>query len=128
MTRASSRRAAQHERDTARALGSVRTARRGSYRREPDLAPIVARGLRLAPECKVRSTLRTLLSWLQQAEGYQPGAAPLVIARDGAGEQIAIMRLDHWLVLAGLDGAQLPTRHRPTRREPRQTTWGWAHE
>lgn len=126
MTRASSRRAAQHERDTARALGTVRTARRGSYRREADVAPIVARGLRLAPECKVRASLRTLLRWLEQAEGYVPGAAPLVVARDHAGEQIAIMRLDHWLVLAGLDNAELPTRHRPTRREPRQTSWGWA--
>jgi hypothetical protein len=98
----------------ARALGSVRNS--STWQLPPRARPRSHRRAWSSARARVQGPLDAAHAALVAAAGRggtSPVPLPLVIARDGAGEQIAIMRLDHWLVLAGLDGAQLPTRHRP---------------
>lgn len=119
--RRSLRRAAAHERDVARAIGSRRTATIGSRRSEADVAPIVVRGMRLAIEAKLRGRLPALITrGLEQARSYARGAVPVVVAREIGGRAIVCMDLAAWCELVGLDVAAMPARHTPTRRDARQ--------
>lgn len=120
--RASLRRAADHERSTAREIGSRRTAVIGSRRREQDIATIQIAGEPVVPECKRRKRApKVIVDGLRQAAGYKRGAVPLVVIREDGGESVACLWLSDFCRFVGLEPAQLPTRHRSTPRDPRQT-------
>lgn len=114
------RRASDLERDTARALGTERVHReRGKS--APDVKPIVVGNTRLVAECKVRRRLPALIvSALQQAQAYSPGAVPIAVVREHRGPAIVCLDLDAFVMLLGLDPIVLPTVHRPTPRSAKQ--------
>lgn len=116
-----SRAAAENERMVARALGAVRVARRGSYRKEQDVSTIDARGVRLCPEAKLRASAKALTAWLNQADGYSAGAPLVVLRVRNGGEAIAILRLATFVEIAGIEPMELPTKHKVTKRNPKQT-------
>lgn len=118
-----SRQAAANERRVAQELGTTRLARRGSYQSEPDVGIVLARGVPLQPEAKLRASLGPLRSWLQQAAGYDKSAAPLVVARERGGQSVAILPLATFLQIADITPTKLPTKHKPTRRSPRQLSF-----
>lgn len=111
--------AARHERDVARQLGTVRTARRGSYEARPDVAVITTpAGDRVVAEAKLRARLpRLIVDGLAQASRYAPLAIPMLVLRErGGSRDLAVLDLGVLCRWAGIVGAELPTRARPTRR------------
>ncbi len=123
LRRRAARRGAQLERDAARAMGSTRTARIGSRMPEPDVASIFVGGLTLQPECKARARVpKVILDAMAQALRYAPRAVPIVVLRPRGEEALVIVGLAAWCQLVGLAPERLPSRHRPTPRDPRQLT------
>ncbi len=119
--------AARHEREVAHALGTVRTARRGSYEARPDVAVIeTPHGDRVVAEAKLRRRLpRLIVDGLAQASRYAPTAIPMLVLRErGGSRDLAVVDLRTLVRWAGIVADELPTRARPTRRRAhaRQTT------
>lgn len=114
------RRGADFERIAAAALGSKRTARRGSFSADPDIAPIEARGVPLCPEAKLRKNVRTLRAWIEQARRYGQGRPLIVVRESSSGREFAIVELDVFLTIAGISPSSLPTDATPNKRSARQ--------
>lgn len=65
---------------------------------------------KLVVECKRRKTLTTVESWLRQAEAAAQaveGGVPVVIAREDAGKDLIVMRLDTFLEQFGDEAKKL---------------------
>ncbi|MFO0553480.1 MAG: hypothetical protein U0271_34170 [Polyangiaceae bacterium] len=111
------RHGADLERVGARALGSRRVARVGDRRGGQDVATIEVRGVRLVTECKYRRRLpRLIVDGLDQAQRYDTGAEPMLIIREHRGRALLVLDLEVGCRLLGIEGAELPTKHAPTRR------------
>lgn len=82
------------------------------------MAPVtLPDGTRIIAEAKARRRLpRLLVDGLTQAQGYAPGAVPVLVMRETGGRALVAMDLEVWCRVVGLEAAALPTRHRPTRR------------
>lgn len=98
------RRAANREREAAEILGTKRVVGRPRYQRGADTLPVrLANGMTIQPEVKTRDELpKWMLEALEQAEGYLPGAIPLVALSQTGGEPMALLRLKDFARIAGL--------------------------
>ena len=120
ISRANGIRGAANERRAAAALGSKRIARRGSLISGPDLQPIDARGVPLCPEAKLRRHVRTISAWVEQCRRYGQGRPLIVVRESSSGREYAIVELDAFVAIAGIEPSQLPTRATVTKRSARQ--------
>jgi hypothetical protein len=103
---ASSRRAARHELQVARSLGTRRVTYRGRYQRSPDMLPVrLPNGLVLSVEATLRDNLpRLLTSALSQALRYGgPDCVPVAALREHGGQTLVVTRLEDFLQLSGIE-------------------------
>jgi hypothetical protein len=117
------RRAARREEQLAAVLETERVKHRPRFEKAPDVLPIaLANGVVIQAESKSRKKLpRWLIDAIEQAEGYTPGAIPLVSLFElGQPDGLAVIRLRDLPRLLGLrepePGEQLALAR---REEPR---------
>lgn len=101
------RRAAARERQAAKLLRTERVRYRPRYTKAPDVHPVrLDSGDVLSVEVKTRGKLPAwLVDALAQAEGYLPGAVPLVVLSATGGPPLALLALRDFARLVGLADA-----------------------
>ena len=98
-----SRRGAELERATAKALGGKRV-RRSRFESAPDLEALeLPCGLVVQIECKARESLPALVvGALDQARKYAPeGAIPVAVLRARGAAPVTVLSLKHFALIAG---------------------------
>ena len=99
-----SRRGADLERATAKALGGKRV-HRARCESAPDIEAIeLPSGLVVQCECKARAALPVLVTdALDQARKYAPaGAIPVAVLRAKGAAPMVVLSLDHFALIAGV--------------------------
>lgn len=75
-------------------------------------------------ECKRRKRLPAMVTdALAQAKRYSPAAVPVAVLREHGGRALAVVELAVFARLLGVDTTTMPTKHKPTRKDPRQLDW-----
>lgn len=105
---AQSRRAANRERQAARALKTERVVFRPRYKPAPDVLPVrLPSGETLSPEVKTRKRLpKVITAALEQARRYCPSGIPVAVVSQTGGAALVALSLKDFCRLVGLQQSQ----------------------